>query len=41
MSMETGTGLNSLGIDMPGVYQVTGADGGEGLADITHSDDED
>lgn len=37
---ETGTGLNSLGIDMPGIYKVTGADGGEGMADITHSEDE-
>jgi hypothetical protein len=38
---ETGTGLNSLGIDMPGVYRVTGADGGEGIPGITHSEDQD
>lgn len=38
-AIETGTGLNSVGTDMVGVYKVTGADGGEGLADITNSSD--
>ena len=39
-SINTGTGLESVGIDMNGIYQVTGADGGEGMIDITHSKDE-
>jgi hypothetical protein len=34
-TVTTGTGLESVGIDMNGIYKVTGADGGEGLTDIT------
>ena len=35
VSTATGTGIEEVGIDMPGIYKVTGADGGEGLTDIT------
>lgn len=35
-AVTTGTGLEEIGIDMPGIYKVTGADGGEGMGDITH-----
>lgn len=35
--IDLGTGLNYKGIDMPGTYKVTGADGGEGLDDITNN----
>lgn len=40
-AINTGTGLESVGTDMNGIYKVTGADGGEGITDITHSEDED
>lgn len=35
VTVSIGTGIEEVGIDMPGVYKVTGADGGEGLTDIT------
>ena len=38
-AIETSTGLNSVGTDMIGVYKVTGADGGEGISNITNSND--
>ena len=39
-TVTTGTGLEEVGIDMAGVYKVTGADGGEGLEDITNDSSE-
>lgn len=37
-SVTTGTGLEEIGTDMNGIYQVTKADGGEGVKDINTND---
>lgn len=38
-SVETGTGIEEVGIDMNGIYNVTAADGGEGMNDVTTTPD--